>query len=46
MDNWMNDRSVTGIGERSWESSINRYLCYLWGGTVLFESGLGLVINV
>ena len=41
MDNWMNDSSVTGIG-----SSIKRYLCYLWGGIVLFKSGLGLVIDV
>ena len=31
---------------RNWEYSVIKYLHYLWSGTVLFESGFRLVVNV
>lgn len=43
----INDGNDTGTGGRSWDYFvIMRYLQSPWSGIMLFESGLGLVVNV
>lgn len=42
----MNDNDVIRNWRIVWEYSVIKYLCYPCSGTVLFENGVELVVNV